>query len=214
MKNYQRLYYRHFYAQKPDGEYVPISRGECFAPATSPTAEDPYKQRWYYDPEAGYAVRLPRTQRGDEIGKRNAADLKAEERHQVRKFQCIWRGTDRCDQDCARCSRQHTSRTIELDKNWNNDPDGDMETRFDIADEAADIAACYEDEQRLAALISALDDLTEEDRKILQASYGHGKTVREIADELGFRSHTSIVKRLAKVVVALRASEQLKGYSD
>ena len=214
MKNYQRLNYCHYYAQNTDGECVPVTRKECFAPTTPPTEGNPFKQRWFYDLEAGYVIRLARTQAGDDLGKRNAADLKSEERYQARKSQCVWKGTNHCDQDCDRCGRQHTNRTVELDKNWNNDPDGDMERRFEVADETVDIAAFYEDEQRLAALISALDDLTEEDRKILHASYGRGKTVREIAVEIGFRSHTSVVKRLAKAVATLRANEQLKSYLD
>lgn len=214
MKNYQSLRYQHYYNQDLDGICVPVSRKECFAPATPPTADNPYPQRWFYDYEAGYVIRLPRNKAGDDLGKRNAADLKSEERARERRLRCIWKGTKNCDQNCDQCSRQHTSRTVELDKNWNNDPNGDMESRFDIPDEAADIAAFFEDKQRLAALTSALGDLTEEDREIIKASYDREKTVREIAAELGFRSHTSVVKRLAKATATLRSSEQLKAFFD
>ena len=106
MKNYQRLHYRQYYAQNPDGEYVTVTRRECFAPATSPTTVNPYPQRWFYDPEAGYAVRLARTKTGDDLGKRNAADLKSEERARERRLRCIWKGTKNCDQNCDQCSRQ------------------------------------------------------------------------------------------------------------
>jgi len=214
MKNYQRLYYQHYYAQKPDESCVPVTRKECFAPATPPTAVNPYPQRWFYDLEAGYVIRLARTKTGDDLGKRNAADLKSEERARERKCRCVWKGTKNCDQNCAQCNRRHTSRTVELDKSWSNDDDPDLESRFDMADETADIVAFFEDEQRLAALTSALGDLTEEEREILRASYGRGKTVREIAAELGFRSHTSVVKRLAKAMATLRSSENLKAYFD
>ena len=80
MKNYQRLFYRNYYAQNEKGQYIPVSRKACFAPAEPPTEDKPYKQRWFYDPEAGYAVRLARTADGDKLGRRNAADLKAAER--------------------------------------------------------------------------------------------------------------------------------------
>ncbi len=214
MKNYQSLRYQHYYNQDLDGKCVPVSRKECFAPATPPTADNPYPQRWFYDYEAGLVIRLARTEAGDNLGKRNAADLKSEERARERRSRCVWKGTKNCNQNCAQCNRQHTSRTVELDKNWNNDPNGDMESRFDIPDEAADIAALFEDEQRLAALFSALGDLTDEERGILRASYGCEKTVREIAAELGFRSHTSVVKRLAKAMATLRSSEHLKAFLD
>jgi hypothetical protein len=78
MKNKQKLYYSHYYNQDLDGKCVPVSRKECFAPATLPTADNPYPQRWFYDYEAGYVIRLARNKAGDDLGKRNAADLKSE----------------------------------------------------------------------------------------------------------------------------------------
>jgi DNA-directed RNA polymerase specialized sigma24 family protein len=205
LKNYQSLRYQRYYNQDLDGKCVPVSRKECFAPATPPTADNPYPQRWFYDYEAGDVIRLARTKVGDELGKRNAADLRAEARHRERKIRCVWKGTKNCDQNCAQCNHQHTSRTVELDHPKSN---------FDIADEAANIAACFEDEQRLVALISALGDLAEEDRELLLASYAREKTVRKIAEELGFRSHTSVVKRLAKAMATLRSSKNLEAFFD
>ena len=66
MKHYQKLYYKHFYAQNENGEYVPVTKQVCFAAAETPDENNPYKQRWFYDPEAGYAVRLARTSDGDQ----------------------------------------------------------------------------------------------------------------------------------------------------
>lgn len=53
MKQYQKLYYRSYYVQDMDGNIVPTSRSECFAKPEIPTKENPYKQRWFYDPETG-----------------------------------------------------------------------------------------------------------------------------------------------------------------
>ena len=78
MRNYQKLYYQHYFEMLPNGTEKEVSRRECFAPAEEPTPADPYKQRWYYDIEASYAIRLPRTQMGDDLGRRNAAELKSE----------------------------------------------------------------------------------------------------------------------------------------
>ena len=85
MKHYQKLYYKHFYAQDENGEYIPVSKKVCFAPAEEPDTTNPYKQRWFYDQEAGYAVRLARTSDGDKLGRRNAADLKAAERYEIKR---------------------------------------------------------------------------------------------------------------------------------
>ena len=181
MKNYQRLYYQHYYAQKPDGECVPVTRKECFAPATPPTADNPYPQRWFYDLEAGYVIRLARTKTGDDLGKRNAADLKSEERHRERKYRCVWKDTKNCDQNCAQCNRRHTSRTVELDKSWSNDDDPDLESRFDMADETADIEAIITDRELLAALIATLNSLTQDDRELWTFLRDKAKK-QEIAD--------------------------------
>ena len=65
MLNYQKLHYDHYYVMNEIGETTACSRAECFAPATY-LPQCPYRQRWFYDPEAGYAVRLPRNHKGDE----------------------------------------------------------------------------------------------------------------------------------------------------
>ena len=80
MKNYQKLYYQHYYAQNSNGEYVGVSRRECFAPPENPTPENPFKQRWFYDTEAGYAVRLERSVLGETTYRSNDTSLKREER--------------------------------------------------------------------------------------------------------------------------------------
>ena len=81
MKNYQRFHYDNYFAQDDNGEYVPVTRKECFAPDELTAADTPYQQRWFYDLEAGYAVRLARGQASDDLSRRNKADLKKEERH-------------------------------------------------------------------------------------------------------------------------------------
>ena len=79
MKNYQKLNYREYRIMLSDGSSIICTRQECFS--IEPAAEDcPYKQRWYYSPDQYMAVRLPRNELGERLGKDNAADLKAQER--------------------------------------------------------------------------------------------------------------------------------------
>ena len=80
MRNYQKFYYKHFYTVSPDGVETEVSRQECFAPGVDPSPDCPYVQRWWYDNEASYALRLPRDAYGEKLGKRNAADRKKQER--------------------------------------------------------------------------------------------------------------------------------------
>ena len=79
MKNYQKLSYQEYRVMLSDGSSIVTTRQECFS--IEPTSEDcPFKQRWYYSPDQYMAVRLPRNELGERLGKDNAADLKAQER--------------------------------------------------------------------------------------------------------------------------------------
>ena len=144
MRNYQKLYYQHYYEMLPNGTETEVSRRACFAPAEDQTLANPFKQRWYYDPEASYVIRLPRNQMGDDLGKRNAADLKATERYQVRKIK-----------NCPG----------ELDRPITCGDDGN-DIFIEVEDETADILAILEDREQLSALISALDNLAPDDREL------------------------------------------------
>ena len=144
MRNYQKLYYQHYYEMLPNGTETEVSRRACFAPAEDQTLANPFKQRWYYDPEASYVIRLPRNQVGDDLGKRNAADLKASERYQARKVE-----------NCPG----------ELDRPISCGDDG-SDVFIDVADETADVLAILEDREQLSALISALDKLAPDEREL------------------------------------------------
>ena len=79
MKNYQKLSYQEYRVMLSDGSSIVTTRQECFS--IEPDSEDcPFKQRWYYSPDQYMAVRLPRNELGERLGKDNAADLKAQER--------------------------------------------------------------------------------------------------------------------------------------
>jgi hypothetical protein len=162
MRNYQKMYYQHYYKILPDGTEKEVSRRECFVPAEEPTPTNPYKQRWYYDPEASYAVRLPRSPLGESLGKRNAADLKKEER--VR-------------------SGQAKRRDIELDKPVSFEEDG-REVYLEIEDENADVQAIIQDRAVLDALISVLDKLTPDERELWELMKARARK-QEIAGRFG-----------------------------
>lgn len=208
MLNYKNLHYKEYQEMLPNGECQEISRFECFAPAAPPTAENPYKQRWYFSPDRHVAIRLPRNRIGDELGKLNAADLKGLERHEERKRQCVGNSGGHCPIVCERCplfdecesdckvtngKSCHTkcgvcsvsvNRTIELDKSFQNCEDLDLESRFDIADDAADITAIMEDRELLSALFSVLDRLSPEDQELWDCLRDKVKK-QEVADKLG-----------------------------
>ncbi len=166
MKNYQSKYYEKYYAQNEKGEYIPVSRKACFAPAEQPTETNPFKQRWFYDLEAGYAVRLERSELGENVHRSNDTSLKREERYKHKKFSCVWKDTTNCDQDCDRCNRKNTSRTVEMDKTWTNDSSSEMVSTFDPIDDTQDIVEILENKDFLSIIASAVDKLNPEEKEL------------------------------------------------
>jgi DNA-directed RNA polymerase specialized sigma24 family protein len=81
---------------------------------------------------------------GDDLGKRNAADRKAEERYQIRRVE-----------NCP----------SELDKPVSYGDDGN-EIYMELEDETADILSIIEDKERLDALLSTLDRLAPDYREL------------------------------------------------
>src|SRR5690625_1881430 len=97
MKNYQRVNYRKYYAQDENRNYVEEDRKTRFDSSEPHTEDNSYKQRCFYDEEAGYVVRLSRTKKSEDIHRLNSTSLKREERYRNRKFACIYKDTDKCN---------------------------------------------------------------------------------------------------------------------
>jgi hypothetical protein len=211
MKNYQKLHYSDYQEMLPTGECRETTRCECFAPSKPPTKDDLFIQRYYFDLESGLAVRLPRNKMGDTTGKRNAADLKAEERRKIRQYHCVWKDTDNCDHACENCNYKNKSRNVELDKNWNNE-DFDSKTRFDIADEAADIAAIIEDKEKLSILFAALAQLSSDDQDLWDFLVKNEKK-QVIADHFGL-TLDGVRYREQRLYKKIRSDETLKKFFE
>ena len=190
MRNYQKLYYHNCFEMLPNGTETEVTRRECFAPAEEPTPVNPYKQRWWYDPEASYAIRLPRNQMGEILGKRNAANLKAEERYRIRKIE-----------NCPG----------ELDKPIACGDEGN-EVYIDVQDETADILAILEDQERLSVLISALDKLVADDRELWNCLVNKMKK-QEIADRFSL-TLDGMYYRAKRLKSILRADATLKTFFE
>ena len=188
MRNCQKLYYQHYFQMFPNGTETEVTRRECFAPAEDPSPANPYKQRWWYDPEASYAIRLPRTKMGEMLGKRNAANLKAEERYQARK-------AEKCPG--------------ELDKPIACGDDGNT-VFLEVVDETADVLAILEDRERLSALISALNKLAPDDRELWDCLVNNVKK-QDIADRFKL-TLDGVYYREKRIKSILCSNETLKSF--
>ena len=143
MLNYQKLHYDHYYVMNEIGETTTCSRAECFAPETY-LPQCPYRQRWFYDPEAGYAVRLPRNHKGDELGLRNQADLKREERYASRRAGQTY-----------------------IDQPYSGN-DGDSDHGMDFIDKTACVEQIVSDMDTLNRLVDILNQLPIADQELLR----------------------------------------------
>ena len=139
-----------YYTLSDDGKiHTETSRAACLARSEEP--ENSFPQRWYVDEESGLVVRLPRNQIGEDLARDNMRSIWREQKQQERKFQCVWKGTNKCDQKCEDC-RSRTSRTIELDKPLKSDTDGEgSDTYFEPSD-PTDIAEIIEQKALLDTL--------------------------------------------------------------
>lgn len=127
---------------------------------------------------------------GDDLGKRNAADLKAEERYQIRKVE-----------NCPG----------ELDKPIAYGNDGNAIFK-EVKDETADVLAIIEDQALLDALVSVLDRLAPDDRELWSCLVNKVKK-QEIADRFNL-TLDGVYYREKRLKSILRADATLKTFYE
>lgn len=199
-----------YYTLSDDGKiHTETSRAACLARSEEP--ENSFPQRWYVDEESGLVVRLPRNQMGEDLARDNMRSIWREQKYQERKFQCVWKGTNKCDQKCETC-KSRTSRTVELDKPLGNDSDG-PDTFYEPAD-PTDITEILEQKAVLDTLYAALATLTQKDRELITDRIILEKTVRELAPKYDFKSSRSITVHVRRILDILRNDEALKKFFE
>lgn len=201
-----------YYTLSDDGKiHTEVSRSVCLAHTDE--TDNPFPQRWYVDEESGLVVRLPRNQKGEELARDNMRSIWREQKQQERKFQCVWKGTNKCSQECETC-KSRTSRTVELDKPLNNDSDTDgSDTYFEPSD-LTDITDILEQKAVLDTLHAALAALTQGDRDLIKDRVILEKTVRELAPKYGFKSSRSITVHVRRILDLLKNDEALKKFFE
>lgn len=187
MKNYQRLHYNNYYIQKESGEYSLATRSECFAKGEPPDSLNPFPQRWFYDPEASYAVRLPRNELGNIVGKRNSADLKANERCFVKMWRCVWAKIDVCNQNCDLCGHSYVSGLEYLCQRLISEMEHEAEAKLNPE-------LIYEKSAIGEELHNAIASLSVEEQRIISLAFS-GLSEREAANRLGIPRNTFVYRR-------------------
>ncbi|NCU39098.1 sigma-70 family RNA polymerase sigma factor [Candidatus Saccharibacteria bacterium] len=199
-----------YYTLSDDGKiHTEVSRSVCLTHTDE--TDNPFPQRWYVDEESGLVVRLPRNQMGEDLARDNMRSIWREQKHQERKFQCVWKGTSKCNKKCETC-KSRTSRTMELDKPLSKDTDG-SDTYFEPSD-PTDITEILEQKAVLDTLKTALATLTQKDRDLITDRIILEKTVRELAPKYDFKSSRSITVHIRRILDILRNDEALKKFFE
>lgn len=184
MKNYQRLHYNEYYIMLSDGSSVASTRQECFTPET--VSEDcSYKQRWYYSPDQHIAIRLPRNALGEQLGKNNAAELKAIERVEGR-------------------NREHN---LEIDAHTTEDG-----VSYDIPDLSISVEYTAIRKAQIKTLHKAVSELPEDLQDLYYALLREEKQ-NVIAERCGV-TDAAIRKRIKKLYAILQANKDLKNFFE
>lgn len=187
MKNFLKEHYDHFYIMTADGQTVETTRVECFAPGEAPTADNPFKQRWLFDIEAGYIVRLPWNEYGERLHRANASAVKREERHYARKYACMSKGTGCCDEDCGNCQRDSVARTVSWDEPVCDGEDDDGECFGDRigCDPFKDAEEAEEQAEQNARLQAAVGKLSPKQKRLFKLHFIDNLSSEKIAPILG-----------------------------
>jgi hypothetical protein len=227
-----------YYVLSEDGQETKVARAICLAPAEK--SDNPHPQRWVVDEESGMVVRLPRTQKSDDLARDNMQYIWREAKKQERRIACIAEGSAKCPKTCANCQmadlcdskHKNTnglccakkcefcnltqSRTVELDMFFERRDSGNgdsPEAHFEPAD-PNDIQTLLEDKALYDTLYTALATLAQEDLELIKDIFWHGKTERELAPLLGLKEPKSVNKRKHRILEALRKNEALKGFFE
>lgn len=184
MRNYQKLHYEEYRIMLSDGSSIVTTRKECFS--VEPTSEDcPFKQRWYYSPDQYMAVRLPRNELGERLGKDNAADLKAQERL------------------IARNKERNTEIDAYITENG---------TAFEIPDRDTSVEDTAIMKAELNVLYKAISELPD-DLKDLCKALIRGEKQCSIAARCGV-TDAAIRKRIKKLRTILMENEEIKNFLE
>lgn len=184
MRNYQKLHYEEYRIMLSDGSSIVTTRQECFS--IGPVSEDcPFKQRWYYSPDQYMAVRLPRNELGERLGKDNAADLKAQERLIAR----------------------NRERNTEIDAYTTEDS-----VSFEIPDPDTSVEDTAIMKAELDAIHKAISELPDELKDLCKALIRKEKQC-SIAARCGV-TDAAIRKRIKKLRSVLLKNEEIKNYFE
>ena len=202
MKNYQKLYYEKYYVLNEKGDLELVTRSTCFAPGEKPTTKNPFKQRWFYDPEGKTAICLERSKQSEDMHRMNANSLKKEERYIKSKLKCLGKQTKDCHGNCDHCDK-YISCTLELDKPLGNEDEDNSDNYIDLPSSDLTPDEILVNKEISIALKKAITRLTPKQQKLIYLRFTKNISVAEISDRWGV-SRQAINKQIKTITNVLK----------
>jgi hypothetical protein len=214
--NFMKHDFKNYFAPDGRGGYKEVARSVCFA-YDAKSFVGKYSQRWYWDIENSFAIRLERNQTGERIHNEARAERRRAVKAYLTQFGCVrnecldckgWDVADGKDCKCDSCVKHVMF--IPLDEE-HEDGEGGKAVSFD-SDSGVDVEHQVESNELLDTLHSVLKTLDRDDR-VLWRFLAESKRKQFIADHFGWTLDKLSYRQL-RLYAKLRSNEALRNFFE
>jgi hypothetical protein len=206
--------FKNYYAPDDNGGYKAVKRDECFA-YDKESFVGKFPQRWYWDIESDFAIRLERNAAGEKIYNEARAERRRGVKAYLSRFGCVHneclscKGWDEAVGDESKCDScvKHIT-FIPLDEEYEDD-DGDKTILFDN-DSGVDIEQQIETNELIVTLHKVLRTLESDDSTLWRFLVG-GVKKQTIANHFGWTLDKLSYRQL-RLYAKLRSNDALRNF--
>ena len=216
--NFMKHNFKDYYAPDGKGGYKEVKRGECFNYDTE-SFDGKYPQRWYWDIENSFAIRLERNENGKKIYNGARAERRRAWKTYLEQFGCVYKECLNCkgweeiidgENKCDSCIKHITF--IALDEEHENG-DGEKKVQFDIeAESTTNPEHQAITNELLKALNKVLQTLDADERTLWK--FLVSDTKKKIIAEHFKWTLDQLSYRQLKLYTKLRSNQTLKNFFE
>ena len=213
--NFLKRSYKHYYIQNSSGEWEEVDRLVCISYDSATSFTGRYPQRWFYDFESDYIVRLSRDSAGEQLYNAVRYLRRKEKKHTAEQFGCVGTDCPKCkgweeivdgEPKCKNCPNKVV--LVALDKE--NDQT-DTSSYLEL-DSGIDIGLHYETSYLIETLYAVLGGFTSEEQKLWNCLAAEMKR-KDIALLFGW-TEDKLYYRQTLLFKKLRSNERLKDFFE
>lgn len=208
--------FKNYFAPDDKGGYKEVRRGECFTyDADSFTGK--YPQRWYWDAESSFVIRLERNDRGEKIYNEARAERRRQQKAALEQSGCVckecleckgWDVTVSNESKCDSCVKHITF--ISLDEDIDVE-DGNKVVRVELSADT-DVHQEIESSFLLDTLHKELQGFTSDERDLWKRLVA-GDSKKTIAARFGWTLDKLSYRQL-KLFSKIRLNSVLKSFFE